>query len=83
LPPNSRVAIPVMNILARAFPRGVMPDVLADHVYGLRVDGGPDSGVKSLAVVIGHLRLKLAPYGWTISDARKGEGYRLERVAAQ
>lgn len=79
LPANSRVTGPLLDLLCDGRPRKI--EVLVEHVYASRPNGEPNCGVKSIQVAIVHLRRRLAPYGWTITDGRRG-GYRLERVAA-
>jgi hypothetical protein len=80
LPGNSRNAGPVLDLLANAWPRPISTAVLVEHVYAARPNGEPDTAIKSIQVTIVHLRRRLAPFGWTITDGRSG-GYRLERAA--
>jgi DNA-binding winged helix-turn-helix (wHTH) protein len=80
LPGNASVAGPLLELLAAAWPRSISKQALIDHVYGDRPDGGPDTASDCIRMTIWNLRRRLAPFGWTISDSRKGGGYRLERV---
>lgn len=81
LPANGRVTGPLLDLLVVAWPRAISTTVLVEHVYATRPNGEPDTGIKSVQVAIGHLRRRLAPHGWTVTDGRRGE-YRLERVSA-
>jgi hypothetical protein len=77
---NATVAPLLLSILAHAWPRFVACETLVEYVYQARPNGEPETAAKSIQTTIVHLRQRLAPYGWTISDAR-ASGYRLERVA--
>ena len=81
LPGNARVAGPLLELLTGAWPRSISMAALVEHVYAARPNGEPDTAVESVRITIWHLRRRLAPYGWTITDGRKGSGYRLERLA--
>lgn len=79
-PASSYVAGPVIDLLAAAWPRAIPAAALLEHVYAGRPNGEPDSANKCIQVTIGRLRRRLASYGWTITDGRRGS-YRLEKVA--
>lgn len=81
-PANATIARPVLQLLARAWPRPVPLAYLVEHAYAMRPDGGPESAAKCVQVTISRLRRQLAPYGWTISDAWGSGAYRLERIRA-
>lgn len=68
--------------LAKAYPRSMTAETIADAIYRHRVDGGPESALQVVRVLISRLRRILPEYGWTISGGRGGRGnvghYRLE-----
>lgn len=74
----------IVEALARAYPRYISVDRLADIIYGNEAGGGPDNPRTTISVIMIHLRKKLPLFGWTIPKARVGpgsEGYHLEPLA--
>lgn len=69
----------IMNELVSAFDRKeqLRPKDIAKAIYSDHPDGGPDGAFDSVKVMIGRIRRKIEPFGWTIT---KNE-YRLRRIA--
>lgn len=79
LRPTARL---IVDELIRIYPRGASGRQLADRVYALDPNGGPDSGDNVIAVHLTRARPVLRRLGWTVgADRRRGQ-IRLQRVEA-
>jgi DNA-binding response OmpR family regulator len=78
-PPEATVTPAILSILVHARGRSVSLETLTIHAYEARPNGEPECAAESVKVLIGRLRRRLKPLGWTITDARHSDGYRLEQ----
>jgi hypothetical protein len=68
----------------RRHPHGIDTPKLVDCIYADRIDGGPDSALKTIHVMVWQLNRKLAKAGLRVANtARSGGGgvYKLQRLA--
>jgi hypothetical protein len=67
----------------RRHPYGIETPKLVDRIYADRIDGGPDSALKTIHVMVWRLNAKLRPAGQRIYGTARGTGsvYKLQRLA--
>lgn len=54
---------------------------LAERVYEIDPNGGPDDAARAVRVTIYHMKKPLAAQGWRLAARRAGyDGYRLSRI---
>lgn len=74
----------IVAALSRAYPRSMTAEAIAVAIYGHRADGGPETALQTVRVLISRIRRVLPKFGWTIPTGRCGRGnigeYRLEPV---
>ena len=76
----------IVECIHRSGSRGKTSQDVFDYVYASDPNGGPDSGVKIVAVHICRINKMLAPYNLRIHHTQVGRGgyagvYRMEKVA--
>lgn len=68
----------IIRLLVKAYPGAVSTSTILDRLYS----GTRNGGIRSFSTAITRARKLIAPFGWTIPDARQGRGhpgsYRLE-----
>lgn len=65
----------VLEQLINGYPRRVARDHLIDAIYGDRADGGALTAPNVISVLIGKIRKKVEPHGWTIPCSKGGTGH--------
>lgn len=74
----------LIQVLIDCFPRSLTRDQLADAVYALDPQGGPDGANNVIACRLVNVRRVVVNYGWRIPPQRSGPGsrarYRLEKI---
>lgn len=81
LDPHQRM---IVAALVKAYPRAMTAEAIAASIYGHRADGGPETALQTVRVLISRIRRVLPFYGWTIPTGRSGRGnvgeYKLEKA---
>lgn len=76
----------IYNIVRRAGQNGITSDVIFERLYALDPNGGPDSGVRVVSIMICHLNKRLQPFGQKVQGGHTGNGcygeYRLVTLNA-
>lgn len=74
----------IVAALVDAYPRRMTAEAIASAIYRHRADGGPETALQTVRVLISRIRRVLPAYGWTIPVGVGGRGnhgeYRLEPV---
>lgn len=76
----------LVELVHKAGPAGIATDALFERLYGHKVDGGPEQGLKVIQVHIAHINKKLQTVGKRIGGERAGGArgnfnrYRLEDI---
>ena len=68
----------ILERVTKAGNNGVHAETLFQHLYGNRVDGGPE--FKSMAVVVRHLNKKLRPLGKAVLAGKGQRFYKLTGI---
>ena len=64
----------ILRRVHKAGGAGIRSDLLFDHVYGDDPNGGPETGMKILAVHIWHMNKTLKSFGLKIKSLTVGRG---------
>lgn len=67
----------LVEILASAYPRALSVDVVADQLYQLDPNGGPDDPANIVAVMTSRINPIIRQHGWEIASRKGFGGYRL------
>lgn len=70
----------ILRAVQRAGKHGIHSESLFTKVYGNRIDGGPDSGIKVIHVHVAHLNGKLAAVGKRIRGSKDQQVYVLQDI---
>ena len=66
----------MLDVVRRAGKHGIRSDLLFERVYGEDPNGGPETGVKVLAVHARQMNMVMKPKGWRIYSLTRGRcGY--------
>lgn len=64
----------IYNIVRRAGLHGITSDLIFERLYALDPNGGPDTGVRQISVMICHLNKRLASVGQRVQGGHTGNG---------
>lgn len=73
----------IVAMLAKRYPSGMSVDQIADRLYAMNPNGGPDTAHNVVHVQLHRLRKAIEPLGWTAkAKGRHGHDIALQRIAS-
>lgn len=73
----------VLAELIRTYPGGASNERLREVMYREHADGGPVTADKIVSITLWRAKKRLAKAGWTITDGRRDDGNRLQRLTGE